>query len=72
MSPLADSDAACRCVWVCMAACGGGGDGRKSMFCRDIVLMIGCMYDWVHVSSVFKKILGIVMILWLFFSITNL
>ncbi len=55
-----------------MGACGGGVDGRKSMFCREIVLMIGCMYDWVHVSSVFKKILGIVMILWLLFSVTNL
>ena len=32
-----------------MGACGGGRDGRKSMFCREIVLMIGCMYDWVHV-----------------------
>ncbi len=55
-----------------MGACGGGREGRKSMFCREIVLMTGCMYDWVHVSSVFKKILGIVMILWLLFSIANL
>ena len=34
LSPVADSDAACRCGWVCMGACGGGGDGRKSTFCR--------------------------------------
>ena len=31
-------------VWVCMGACGGGGDGRKSMFCCLIVLMIGSLY----------------------------
>ena len=27
-----------------MAACGGGGDGRKSTFFRGIVLMIGSLY----------------------------
>ena len=43
------------------------GMTERALFCREIVLMIGCMYDWVHVSSVFKKILGIVMILWLLF-----
>ena len=45
VSPLADSDAACRCVWVCMAACGGGGDGRKSIVLSwHGVLMIGSLY----------------------------
>ncbi len=48
------------------------GMTERALFCREIVLMTGCMYDWVHVSSVFKKILGIVMILWLLFSIANL
>ena len=46
-------------------------DGMAERAC-EIVLMIGCMYDSVHVSSVFKKILGIVVILSLLFSITNL
>ena len=36
VSLVADSDAPCRCGWVCMTASGGGGDGRNSMFCRGI------------------------------------
>ena len=44
VSLLDDSDDVCGCRWVCMAACGGGGDGRKSTFCRGIVLMIGSLY----------------------------
>ena len=36
MSPVDDSDDACGCGWVCMAACGGGEDGRKRTFSRCI------------------------------------
>ena len=40
-----------------MCACGGGRVGRKSMFCCD------SLDDWINVSSVFKKLLGIIIVL---------
>ena len=61
---------------MCMGVHGGvwwrRGWQKEHVLSWHVVLMIGCMYDWVHVSCVFKKILGIVMILWLLFSISNL
>ena len=40
MTCVDHSSGVCGCGWlvgwVCMGACGGGGDGRKSMFCRGI------------------------------------
>ena len=31
------------------------GMTERALFCREIVLMIGCMYDWVHVSVYLRR-----------------
>ncbi len=55
-----------RVWWVCHGACGGGGDGRNSTFCRGTEFD-----DRVPIFSVFKKSLRMIMTLSLLFGVMS-